>query len=183
MNEEQIYSAFKTSYESGVSEDDVKMAMIAAGCPFKAVTRLFNKFMVDAGFAISKEAKDELVSNAINGQDMSVEENYTAAVDAIVAANPNINERGAGTMIHAYCRKNELPCFKKAATKSEGKGRSSSFVHRFYDALVANPSMTEEEAHDFIYGLNGNQETSQNVKNYERMYQNARALANRIAAA
>ena len=58
--EAAILEAFTASVEIK-EEDAVKMDMISKGATFKNVTRLYNKFMIDAGLAISKSDRSQLI--------------------------------------------------------------------------------------------------------------------------
>jgi len=173
----EIRDAFDEAISNEKEEDDVKMQMIGAGATFKNVTRLYNQFMIDAGMAISKADRNQIVDDTLADMDLDTEEAFDAAVKALVEAITGSTDRSAASLIRAFGKKNDIQVYTKP--KSEG-GSRNQFVHRFYDALVANPGMTEQEAHDFIHGKNGNPETSDNVKNYEKMHQNVRILANTI---
>lgn len=177
--EAEIQAAFDASIGAESDEDEVKLQMIGAGATFKNVTRLYNKFMIGAGLAISKSDRDQIVSDTLEGQDFESEEDFADAVASLVAAVKGTNERSAGALIRSFAKKNDQEVYKKPA--SEG-GQRNSFVHKYYDWLVVNPSASEEEAHAFIHGEGDFEDTSENVKNYEKMHQNVRDLANRIAA-
>ena len=185
LEDEEAVDEIRVAFDDAVAgdelEDSIKMSMIGAGATFKNVTRLYNQYLIDAGMAISKEEKDEIVAQVLDVDDLdiSTETGFESAVAEIVEGGTGITDKSAASLIRAWAKKNEVESWKKP--KGEGAQRNS-FVHKFYDALAANPSMTEDEAHNFIHGKEGNDETSQNVKNYEKMHQNVRNLCNNIAA-
>jgi len=185
MSDENKYEAARSVFDDmidqGRPDDDIKMAMIQADpeIGFSNITRVFNQFMIDGGHSMSKEDLEEVVNNVMDDADVSTEDGFDQAVTDIVDNGENISVRKASALVRSYAKKNEMEYY----TKPKGTGtRKNAFIHRFYNALVDNPDMTEEECHDFLFGLNGNDETSQNVKNYEKMHQNVRALVNRISA-
>ena len=49
-----IYDAFVSAVEAEKSEDEVKMAMIQAGCPFKKVAKTYDDFLVEAVWPIPR---------------------------------------------------------------------------------------------------------------------------------
>lgn len=176
---EEVQAAFSIARESTTDEDEVKLKMIEAGATFKNVTRLYNAYMIDAGLAISKPDRDAIVESELTGMSFDTEESFNAAISVLTLAISGATERSASSLVRSFAKKNELTVYAKP--KSEGATRTS-FVHKFYEFLVANPGCSESEAHDFIFGVEPNEPTSQNVKNYEKMHQNVRILANRIAA-
>ncbi len=178
--ESAIREAFDEAIQDESGEDDIKLQMISAGATFKNVTRLYNKFMVEAGLAISKSDRNQIVEDTLSGRDVSTEESFNEAVNALVASIQGATERSAASLVRAYAKKNELPVYAKP--KSEG-GMKVGFASKFYDFLVGNPSVTEAEAEAFIMGKDAHAETSDNVKNHLSHYQAIRSLANRIAAA
>tara|TARA_R110000803_G_scaffold85829_7_gene152232 strand:+ start:1055 stop:1666 length:612 start_codon:yes stop_codon:yes gene_type:complete len=176
---EEVQAAFHIARQTTSDEDEVKLKMIEGGATFKNVTRLYNAYMIEAGYSISKPDRDALVEEKLAGLYFDTEETYNAAVSVLTDSISGATERSAASLVRSYAKKNSLDVYAKP--KSEGAPRTS-FVHKFYEFLAANPSCSESEAHDFIFGVEPNEPTSQNVKNYEKMHQNVRVLANRIAA-
>lgn len=175
--EDTIRPAFDDAVAADKTEDEVKMALIGAGATFKNVTRLYNQYMVDAGFAVSKEEKQEIVDKILTDKDLADEKVFTKAVAAIVAKAAGVTEKSAAALIRAFAKANELEVWKKP--KGGGEGRSG-FKSRFYDHLQANPSMTEEDVSKYLQEAEG---TSANIQKHESVYQSIRAMANAIHAA
>lgn len=173
----EIREAFDSAVEAGKTEDDVKMAMIGAGATFKNVTRMYNQFMIDAGLAISKADRDEIVQNVLEGRDLSTEEGFDEAVVSLVEQIQGSTERSAASLIRAYAKKNELEVYAKP--KGQGAGRPG-FAGGYYDFLAKNPGCTEQEATDYVMGENGNEETSENVKKHLSHYLGIWKLVNTI---
>jgi len=177
--------AIRESFDSAVAEekteDGIKMDMVAAGATFKNVTRLYNQFMIDAGFAISKADRAAAVDTAMTGlEDLDTEEGFSAAVEALVNGVQGTSEKSAAGLVRAYCKKNELEVYKKP--KAEGKGRGG-FASDYYEFLASNPTMSAEEATAYVMGEGDHPETSKNTKNHKSHYLNIHALVNRIANA
>lgn len=173
---DEIRVAFDEAVVNEKGEDEVKMAMIGAGATFKNVTRLYTKYMVDAGFAVSKEEKDEIVTKILDGKDVSTEDAFDKCVASIVKKAAGVSEKSAATLIRAWAKANEVEFY----TKPKGSGGPRDSIRaRFFLALIANPRMTKEEctAH-----LEADVDTSTNVMNHESVYQGIRELANDIAA-
>lgn len=172
-----IEDSFSEGLDKGDGEDQIKMAMIGSGATFKNVTRLYNEFMIDAGLLVSKSDREEIVKQTLDGQTFTSIDEFTSCVDALVVNLTGSNERSAGALIRAYAKKNDLEVYAKP--KGEGKGHTG-FRYQFYNALIANPRMTEAEAEALVQGTNGNPETSDNVKKRARHFMGLRSLAQRI---
>lgn len=170
-----IRACFDEQVVAEADEDDIKLAMIGIGATFKNVTRLFNKFMIDAGFALSKEDKSAHVTDSLEGLEFESEEDYDKAVVALISDEKGINERSASGLLRAYAKKNGLEIYKKP--KSDGAGKSG-FASTYYDWLIANPTVTEEACKAYIMDT----ENSGNVHNHLSHYQNIRQLVNDVAA-
>lgn len=171
-----IRPAFDTAIDDEKSEDEVKMAMITAGASFKSVTRLYNQYMVDAGFAISKEEKAEIVAKVLVGKEVDTEESFGKAVAAIVKKGTGVTDKSASALIRSWAKTQDpiVECYKKPA----GTGAPRTGVRsRFFDALIATPSMSKEACK---VHLEKDVDTSKNVMNHESVYQGIRELVNNI---
>ena len=174
---DEIRVAFDAAISADKSEDDVKMAMIGAGATFKNVTRLYNQYSVDAGLAMSKAEKDEVVTKIVSkAKKLETEEGFNKTVAAIVEATKGVNEKSAAALIRAWAKAQDPAVETWAKPKSAG-GSREGFRSRFYDALVANPAMTKEQCHDFIVN---DKDSSANKLKHEANFQGMRGLANRI---
>ena len=174
-----IRAAFDAAHAAGKEEDDIKLDMIGAGATFKNVTRLFNQFSVDAGLAVSKEEKDQILLDVLNGADLADEATFNTKVEELMARLAGSTDKSAAALIRAYAKKNGIEAFKKA---KGGTGEAKTgFAAKFYDFLVANPECTVAEATAFIQGTDGNEETSENVKRHQSHYLAIHRLVNRVA--
>jgi hypothetical protein len=135
--------------------------------------------MIEAGLAEDKSTRDEKIAAILKEADVSTEEGFNAAIQQIMEDCVGLVERSAMGAIRAYCKKHDKPVWTKP--KTEG-GSRESFIGRYYAWLIENPTVSEEECHKFLFGTDGYPETSDNVKNYERMHQNVRKLVNDVAA-
>ena len=174
---DEIRIAFDEATELEADEDDTKMAMIGAGATFKNVTRFYNQYMIDAGLAISKADRNELVAQTLEGAEFDTEEAFDEAVGNLVAAVQGATDRSAAALIRSYAKKNELECYSKP--KGEGVARSS-FASKFYDMLAATPGGSKEDATAFINGDGECEDTSKNVKAHLSHYMAIWKLARRI---
>ena len=173
-----ILDAFRAGVSAGESEDQIKLSMIQAGDTFKTVAKNYAQFLIDEGIVESKESKDEKIASILSGADLSTEEGFASAVAAIVAAVKGVDEKSAAGSIRWYARKNGVAYFTKPKAESTGR---AGFAKRFYEALIANPEMSKHDAEAIIQGIDGNPETSDNVKKHASHYQSIRKLANAIA--
>ena len=177
---EVIREAFDTAIDGtddiDAVADDVKLAMISAGATFKNVTRLYNQFMIDAGFAISVADRKEIVSEILEGIDLDTDELFTAAVDAIVESVKGATAKSAAAMIRAFAKKSETPCY--AAPKSENT--RNPFVVLFHDGLVENPDMSEDDLRELIGNLNEAHQI--NPLRWFNQHNNIRKTVNAVAA-
>lgn len=176
--EQLIRNAFDASHAAGKEEDEIKLDMISAGATFKNVTRLFNTFAVDAGLAVSKEEKDQILLTVLNGADLSTEDGFNAKVTELMAALAGTTDKSAAALIRAYGKKVGVDVFKKAKGTGESK---VGFASKFYDWLVANPTSTVAEATAYIQGADGHEATSENTKRHQSHYLAIHRLVNRVA--
>lgn len=172
-----ILEAFEVATADDKNEDEVKMALIGAGATFKNVTRLYNAYMVDAGYAISKEEKVEIVDKILADKDLSDEKVFNKVLDAIVAKAAGVTEKSAAALIRSFAKANDLECFKKP--KGSG-GARDGFRSRFLSALSESPTMTEAECTTYLQTAEG---TSGNILKHEGVYQAIRSMANAIVEA
>lgn len=177
--EELIRDAFNASHAAGKEEDEIKLDMIGAGATFKNVTRLYNTFSVDAGLAVSKEEKDQILLDVLNGADLSMEEVFNAKVEELMARLAGSTDKSAAALIRAYGKKNGVEVFKKA---KGGTGEAKTgFAAKFYNWLAANQTSTVAEATAFIQGTDGHEETTENIKRHQSHYLAIHRLINRVA--
>ena len=174
-----IRAAFDAAHAAGKEEDDIKLDMIGAGATFKNVTRLFNQFSVDAGLTVSKEEKDQILLDVLNGADLADEATFNAKVEELMSRLSGSTDKSAAALIRAYAKKNGIEAFKKAKG-STGEAKPG-FAAKFYDWLVANPTSTVAEATAFLQGTDGHEETSENTKRHQSHYLAIHRLVNRIA--
>lgn len=159
------------------SEDAVKMAMIQAGATFKNVTRLYNAYMVDAGLAMSKDEKKDLVGNVLDSGDFDVtsQDGFESAQAALVERATNLTDRQASGIIRAWGKANNVEVYKKPAGGGDGAPRG--FRAFFLEALEANPRMTKEEVSEI---LKTHPLATDATRNVESRWQRFRLMANRI---
>lgn len=172
VTEEEIKIRAAFDDNQGQDEEIVKMAMLQSGCKIKAVTRLYNQFMIDSGLMASKEEKDEVLDRILADLDLTDEDTFSGAVEAVAAEVTGATESSAATLIRAYCRREEVECWKKPI----GESRRSGFRFKFYDALIANPAMSSVQLKE-LCGEFG----SDNDKKAISHYQAIRELINTIS--
>lgn len=176
---ESIRAAF-TSSVNDEDEDSVKMQMIQAGATFKNVTRLYNQFMIDAGLAISKSDRAQIVEDTLEGLDLDTEESFNEAVAALMESVTGSTERSAGALVRSYAKKNDIPVYvKPKESKGTGSGRSG-FIDTYHKFLIDNPNCTKEEATAYINGEGDHPDTSDNVKKHISHYLKSWKLVNKI---
>lgn len=174
-----IRAAFDAAHAAGKEEDEIKLDMIGAGATFKNVTRMFNQFSVDAGLTVSKEEKDQILLDVLNGADLADEATFNAKVEELMSRLSGSTDKSAAALIRAYAKKNGIEAFKKA---KGGNGEAKTgFAAKFYDFLVVNPECTVAEATAFIQGTDGHEETTENVKRHQSHYLAIHRLVNRVA--
>ena len=165
--------AIRAAFDNNIGQDeeDVKMAMLQAGCKIKAVARLYNTYMIDSGqMATAEEKKDALEAN-LPGMDLSTEEGFVTAVEAIQAGVTGATEKSAASMVRAWAKKNDAEVYKKPA----GAPRTDTFTYRFNEALIANPQMTEAECDEIL-------KTGSGTSSARSYFQGLRKLGNSIHA-
>ena len=173
-----ILVAFTDAVAAEKSEDDIKMDMIGAGASFKNVTRLYNEYLVGAGLAMTKEAKAEVVTSAVDGLDLTEEEGFDAAVAAVVKGGTNITVASASGLVRAWAKKQDpaVECFAKP--KGSGAIRNP-FVVNFHAALIENPNMDEQGLKDVIAALD--EKNQVNPTRWFNQHNAIRKMANAIA--
>ena len=158
-----------------IDEEAVKLAMIGAGATFKSIGRLYNKFCIDSGLAISAEDRRTAVDGLLEDADITSEEGFDAAVDALVDGVKGTTERSAGGLIRGYGKKNEIEVFAKP--KTEGSPRNP-FVVNFHQGLISNPEMDEQGLRDIILALPEDQQT--NPTRWFSQHNNIRKTVNAV---
>jgi hypothetical protein len=179
QTEVEIQAAFDSAVAGEADEDDTKLQMISAGATFKNVTRLYNQFMIDAGLAISKADRAQIVADTLEGRELDTEEGFDTAVLSLSEAVQGTTERSAAALIRSYAKKNGLEVYAKP--KGEGTPRVS-FASKFYDFLVANPNMSAADAEAYIKGDGDYEDTSANVQKNLPHYMGIHALVARVVA-
>lgn len=168
---DEIEIAFNEAMEEGKTEDEVMLAMIEAGATFKNVKTRYNALMVDNGYLDSRAEKQEIVNSTLEGADLSTEEGFSAAVEALVESLKGVNEKSAAASIRQYAKKNELECYKKP--KGEGTGRSG-ITSQFHDFVIANLPVSDEAINKWI-----EENGTENTKRHARVYIGQAHLANK----
>ena len=165
--------AIRTAFDDNVESDEetIKMSMLQAGCKIKAVSRLYNTFMIDSGQMASKEEKDTALDAALVDLDLTDEDVFNDAVENLATAITGASEQSAATLVRAWAKRHEVDCY----VKPKGASRTDSFVYKFNTELISKPQMTEAECKAFIIE-NGTQGT----QNTEYYFQSLRKLANAI---
>lgn len=171
-----IKEAFIASMEASMSEDEVKMAMIQAGATFKSVTRIYNQLMVDAGLVMSREDRDAFVKQAVSTFEISTESGFDDAVNLLLEKIPNSTDRSAAALLRSYSKKNGVEIFAKP--KATG-GTRNPFVDLFFDGLVENPSMTEEQLEEILNSLDEKHQV--NPRRWLSSHNKFRKVVNRVA--
>ena len=177
--EAKIRESFDASISAEQDDDEVKLNMIGAGATFKNATRLYNKFMIDAGLAISKADRNQIVEDTLEGRDFDTEEGFDAATAAIVDAVQGATERSGASLVRAYAKKAGMECFAKA--KGDGAPRIT-FRSTFYNWIVSNPDATAEEAKAYIMGEGEYGPTSENIQRHASSHLNVFAMTRRLVA-
>jgi len=158
-----IEVAFDEAMSEDKSEDEIMLDMIAAGATFKNVKTIFNACMVSGGYANSKTEKAEIVNDTLSGMDLSTEEGFAAAVEALTDNLKGVNDKSAAGSIRQYAKKNELEVFKKP--KGTGAGRSG-ITSAFHDYLRANSPVSKEDVAGWIEA-NGTDNTKRHASHYQ----------------
>jgi len=158
---------------STAEEEVTKLAMINAGCKIKAVSRMYNTFMIDSGQMASKEEKDDALTSELEDTDLSEEGDFNTAVENLVDTITGSTVKSVSAMVRAWAKKNDVECYKKPA----GTPGQSGFTHKFHEALLADPTMDKATCTKFIED-NG----SDNTKRHESSYQTLRQFANDMNA-
>lgn len=175
----KIANAFEAAVSEDKGEDEIKMSLIGAGATFKNVARVYNQLMIDGGFAVSKAEKDEIVGKILAKAKIAEEEGFDKTVAAIVEKAAGVNAKSAASLIRAWAKAQGdegVECYSKP--KGTG-GERVGFRSRFFDALLATPSMTKEACAEYLKTAEG---TSNNVMKHESVYQGIRQLVNSVAA-
>lgn len=169
-----IEIAFEDGMAEGKTEDEIMLDMIGAGATFKTVKTIFNKCMVAGGFANSREEKAQIVDDTLEGLDLSTEEGFNEAVEALTENLKGVNEKSAAGSVRQYAKKHELECYKKP--KGAGGGRSG-ITSQFHDFLRANSPVTPEQVTDWIEA-NGSENTKRHASHYQGLAKLCADIAN-----
>jgi len=158
----------------GKDPDSIKIEMIGAGASFKNVNKLFNAFMVEDGHIVSKEEKDTILSEVLDGLDLTDTDTFESAT-AELAERLQVSELSSAASIRQWAKKNDLPFYKKAKAKS--KDERSSITADIFNWIVENPSATEDKLVEFLKEVGTN-----NTMKHASLYKGILGVANKIAA-
>ena len=160
----QVEQAFIDGLEGDLEEDDIKMAMIKAGASFKNVNNQFRQFNIKFGYVSSQEEKKSALETVMKSGDVNVstEDGLKDAIDTVINSLRGYNEAQVSGMIRAYAKKNDIEIF----VKPRGAGtRNSGFRYGFYQSLIENPHMTNDEV-DGLIDENGSKNDKGNRSHY-----------------
>lgn len=169
---EAIKAAFIESVEAGSEEDDTKMSMIAAGAKFKNVNRLFNGFMVELGYSLSKDDKEDILQQVLDGLDLSDADTFDSAV-AELAQRLQTSEKSASGSLRQWAKKREVVFYTKP--KSEASERSG-ITATIYAWICENDTADVTSLYDYIKEV-GTENTERNKTQFAAVLK----LANKIA--
>ena len=169
-----IKQAFVSAINDGKEPDSIKIAMIGAGASFKNVNRLFNAFMVEDGHVVSKEEKDSILSELLDGLDLTDSDTFESAIVEL-AQRLQVSELSSVASIRQWAKKNDLPFYKKA--KAESKGERSSITSDIFNWISENPSATEDQLVEFLKEVG-----TDNTMKHASLYKGILGVANKIVA-
>lgn len=169
-----IKKAFVTAMNGGKESDSIKIAMIGAGASFKNVNKLFNAFMIEDGHVVSKEEKDSILSELLDGLDLADSDTFESAIVEL-SQRLQVSELSSVSSIRQWAKKNEIPFYKKA--KAESKGERSSITNDIFNWISKNPSSTEEQLVKFLKEVGTN-----NTLKHTSLYKGILGIANTIVA-
>lgn len=178
---EAIKDTFKAEMEKeNPDEEAVKLAMLMSGAKFANVARYFNQFMVEFGYAKSKEERSEILDELLQGLELTNEEIFDKALKDI-EAKLEVNERSASTSLRMWCRKNSIEFFKKPKAE-QGEGRQT-FESKMQNWMLENMDATSEQFKAF-FDENTQTKTSTRVWPYfKRMFDFAQGIKNKYQSA
>ena len=158
--------AFDIAVSKDLSEDEIKMAMIKAGCSFRAVGKLYNKLMIDRGHQVHKDDKRNTVELKCKGKALGNEKVFKSVAKQLMDTLPNCNERSAFSLIRAYARRNDILPWIAPPPERNGRQGFGRQYREYILEVVSKTSTapTREQALDFIMGRNGAPETSESTK-------------------
>ena len=141
-----IRAAFVEGVDAELDEDSIKLKMIQAGSKFSEVARLYNLYLVEFGFAKSKEEKNAAIEEILPGQDLLDESVFDACSIKIMEAL-EVTDKSANAMIRQWCKKNDVEYFKKVREPVTG---TSSIVNKVFDWIIVNIDSTHSELVSFL---------------------------------
>jgi len=172
-----IYEAIKTAFtqavESELDEDGIKMAMIGAGAKFKNVAALYNKLLVELGFVKSKEEKAEILSDVLEGTDLTDETTFNDCVFQIME-RAEVTDKSAAAMLRQWAKKNEVEYFKPEKPTA---GEREGFTTKIFDWIKDNHEKSADDLVAYITSFD-----SGNLLKHKSRYVSALNMAKAIAA-
>lgn len=167
---DEIEVAFAEAVAEDKTEDEIMLAMIEAGATFKNVRSRYNALMVDAGMLDSRAEKAQIVEQTLEGVDLSTEDGFNGAIEALTENLKGVNNKSAAASIRQYAKKNELEVYKKP----KGEGGRSGITSQYHDWVLANLPVSDEQVNAWIEA-NG----TENTKRHARVYLGQAHLANK----
>ena len=168
---EAIKAAFVESVDNGSEEDDTKMAMIAAGAKFKNVNRLFNGFMVELGYSLSKDDKEDILAQVLDGLDLSEVDTFDSAVSEL-SQRLQTSEKSAAGSLRQWAKKREIPFYIKPKSETSERSGITATIHSW---ILENATAKVEDLYAYIKEV-GTENTERNKTQFAAILK----LANKI---
>lgn len=157
MSESELVKGIvEAGVEAGKTDDEMLLEIVTQGVKFKAAGRLFNQCMEAGGYRLSGKKRTEQINEILEESEFAPEnyEEYAAMIERLTSEVNDTSEVQARKAIKAFAKENEIE-LPKLPAKSKGGIRS-----KIFDAVIANPAMTEGDLKEMLAGLSKDEETA-----------------------
>lgn len=142
--EDSIRTAFLAAVKNEEGDENIKMNMLKEGARLNNVGRLFDKYSIEEGLAMTLAKKGETVQGVIDIRDILSKEGLAAALNDLVDTIPNTDLGKVTRFFRRYCKNNDIAFYKPKISHRR------NVVEEAIAFLVANPEASTQELYSFI---------------------------------
>lgn len=143
---EKVTQIIREGFEAKKTEDEIIVAIVTSGVPFKRAYRLYKEISEEEGFKVSPKKRAEEVTKFLHEAKFEPKEfsDVEETVKEICEKVSDTNEVQAMKLVRAFCKENEIAIPKKA------KAPTGGLLVRFQKWTIENPTCSDDEAANWI---------------------------------
>lgn len=148
---EKVLEIVNPLVAEGQTDDEIRIAIIQSGVPFKEAGKLFTQAMEQAGHRISPKARAEKIEIILEDAEFNPEaySEVEEMVKRIAGEVPDTTEKQALAAIRKWAKDNEIE-LPKAPKKTAGRAAGGSIVGKTLEWLLEHKDATQEDVAEYV---------------------------------